>query len=95
MPASLVWMEEAGAEVGGKAGVGPQKPERAVGVGEALILRCCEVGQAQQDWPGFDPASFLALFSSSLWKISPIIKHVNKILFYNYCPGILYHCFTL
>lgn len=67
-------MEGAGAEGEGRAGVGPQKSERAGGVEEALILHCCEVGQAQQDWPGFDLASSLALFSSSLCNISPIIR---------------------
>lgn len=72
LSASLVWMEEAGDEEGGRAEVGPQMPSRAGGVGEASILRCCEVGRAQQDWPGFDPASFLALFSFSLWKTSPM-----------------------
>lgn len=74
LPASLVWMEEAGAEGEGRAEVGAQMPERAEGAEEALILHCCEVGQAQQDWPGFDLASSLALFSSSPWKISPIIR---------------------
>lgn len=68
LPASLAWMGEAGGEGGGRAEVGPQMPERAGGVGEALILRCCEVGRAQRDWPGFVPASSLALFFSSLWK---------------------------
>lgn len=69
LSASLVWMGEGGDEGGGRAEVGPS---RAGGVREASILRCCEVGRAQQDWPGFDPASFLALFSFSLWKTSPI-----------------------
>lgn len=86
LPASLVWMEEAGAEGEGRAEAGAERPERAGGAEEALILHCCEDGQAQQDWPGFDPASSLALFSSSLWKISLIIK-LKKI--HDYCTGVL------
>lgn len=74
LPASLVWMEEAGAEGEGRTEVGAQMPERAGDAEEALILHCCEVGQAQQDWPGFDLASSLVLFSSSLCNISPIIR---------------------
>lgn len=72
-PASLVWMEEAGAEVAGRAEVVALMPERAGGAEEASIPRCCEVGQVQQDWPGFALASSPALFSFSLWEISPII----------------------
>lgn len=78
-------MEEAGAEGEGRAEVGSQVPERAGGAEEAWILHCCEVGQAQQDWPGFDRASSLALFSSSLWKISPTITLKNIINVQEFC----------
>jgi len=37
---------EAGAVGGCRAGAGPQRAEGAGGGGEALILRCCEVGRA-------------------------------------------------
>ena len=65
-------MEEAGAGGEGRVEVVAQMPERPGSAQEALVRHCCEVGQAPLDWPGFDLASSLALFSSSLWKISPI-----------------------
>lgn len=88
LSASPVWVGEAGDGEGGRAEAGPQMPSRAGGGGGARIPRCCEVGRAQRDWPGFDPASFLAPFSFSLWKTSPI-KGEKKLALGSVCTVTL------